>query len=145
MIESYESNDFRRKISIGSQSSKNPLRILRSKGPIVSRNAIECIKFRRFLSEETQCTWNNLVDPNSEVPLPDGFDKVKWLLRKSGEFSIKSLYLYLSEKGVQFPYKILWKLQIPLCVNIFCWLVVKILSRDNLKKNGWMGSISVRN
>jgi hypothetical protein len=64
----------------------------------VSRNAIECIKFRRFLGKEILCTWNNLVDPSSEVHLSNEFDKVKYLLRKSGDFLIKSLYMYLSKK-----------------------------------------------
>jgi hypothetical protein len=74
--------------------------------------------------------------------LTDEPDKVRWLLTRSGDFSVKSLHLYLSARLINFPYKVLWKLRIPLRIKVFCWLVIKnrVLTRDNLKKKGWKGN-----
>jgi hypothetical protein len=55
---------------------------------------------------------------------------------------VKSLHLYFSAYRVNCPYKVLWKLKIPLRIKVFDWLVIKnrVLTRDNLKKKGWKGS-----
>jgi hypothetical protein len=73
--------------------------------------------------------------------LKDEPDKVRWLLTRSGDFSVKSLYLYLSARRINFPCKVLWKLRIQLRIKVFCWLVIKnrVLTRDNLKKRGRKG------
>jgi hypothetical protein len=86
--------------------------------------------------------WNNLVELCSQVRLTDKPDKVRWLLTRSGDFSVKSLYLYLSARRVNFPYKVLWKLRISLRIKVFCWLVIKnrVLTRNNLKNKGWKGN-----
>ena len=100
-----------------------------------------CVKFRRFLREETLQMWVKVMEDCSHVQLSTEPDKVSWLLTKSGTFSVKSLYHYLCASRVRFPYKVLWKLKLPLRVKVFCWLVIKkrILTRDNLKKKGWKG------
>ena len=38
----------------------------------------------------------------------------------------------------------IWKCEAPLKIKVFTWLVIhdKILSKENLAKKGWMGSIS---
>jgi len=85
--------------------------------------------------------WNKLLDMCSQVTLLEEPDKVKWLLTKSGSFSVKSLYHYIIARVVVFPFKILWRLRIPLKVKAFVWLVIKgRILKDNLSKRGWKGS-----
>ena len=85
--------------------------------------------------------WNELLDMSSQVTLSEEAHKVKWLLTKSGSFSVKSLYHYLIARVVAFPFKLLWRLRIPLKVKAFIWLVIKgrILTKDNLSRRGWKG------
>ena len=42
------------------------------------------------------------------------------------------------------PYKFLWKSKLPHKIKVFFWLVVrnKILTKDNLKKRCWIGSLN---
>lgn len=85
----------------------------------------------------------NSLEPLQSGQLKNEPDKVSWLLTRTGAFSVKSLYLYLStsKDKNRFPYKVLWKLKIPSRAKSFCWLVVRnrSLTRDNLKKRGWKG------
>ena len=101
----------------------------------------DCIRFRRCLYGETLTMWNELLDMCSQVTLSEEPDRVKWLLTKSGSFSVKSLYHYLIARVVAFPFKLLWRLRIPLKVKAFIWLVIKgrILTKDNLSRRGWKG------
>jgi hypothetical protein len=52
-----------------------------------------CLKFRRFLREETLSMWNKFIEDCSQVRLTDKPDKVRWLLTKTGEF-IFCIYIY---------------------------------------------------
>jgi hypothetical protein len=49
------------------------------------------------------------------------------------------MYSFLVAKKVNFPYKSMWTLKLPLRIKVFCWLVIKnrILTKENLKKKGW--------
>ena len=64
----------------------------------------DCIRFRRCLYGETLTMWNELLDMCSQVTLSEEPDRVKWLLTKSGSFSVKSLYHYLIARVVAFPF-----------------------------------------
>ena len=110
----------------------------------VFTKGFECVKFRRILREENLQSWFKLMDGCCHVQLSSEPDKVSWVLTKSGEFSVKSLYQYLCAKRVNFPYCVLWKLKLPLRVKVI-WLVVKnrILTRDNLRKKAGKGVICV--
>jgi hypothetical protein len=59
----------------------------------------------------------------------------------SRKFTVKDRYLQLRSEG-NFPYKLFWKIKIPLKVKIFLWLMLKnsILTKDNLLKRGWTGN-----
>ena len=98
----------------------------------------DCIRFRRCLYGETLEIWNKLHDMCSQVTLSEEPDRVKWLLTSSGKFSVKSLYHYLVARQVVFPYKLLWRMKMPLKIQAFSWLVIKnrILNKDNLSKKG---------
>ena len=82
--------------------------------------------------------WNKLLDISSRMTLSEEPYKVKWLLTSFVSFSIKSLYHYLVARQVVFPYKLLWRMKMPLKIKAFSWLVIKnrILTKDNLSKKG---------
>jgi hypothetical protein len=58
-------------------------------------------------------------------------------------FSVNSMYKKKMEDQVLIPYKFLCKSKLPQRIKIFFWLVVrnKILTKDNLKKRNWNGSL----
>ena len=105
----------------------------------VIESNFDCLKFRRFLHEETKEMWCKLIDTCSHIRLTDSPDRVSWLLTRSGVFSVKSLYSFLITKRVSFPYRKLWNLKLPLRIKVFCWILIKdrILTKENLKKKGW--------
>jgi hypothetical protein len=102
-----------------------------------------CIRFRRCLYGESLEMWNKILDICRRTNLTEEPDRVSWTLTKSGAFSVKSLYTYLIARRILFPYKMIWRMKIPLKVKAFIWLIVKdrILTKNNLAKKGWKGSI----
>ncbi len=75
--------------------------------------------------------------------LTDGRDGIKWRWTQSEVFLVKSMYLFLQDSGVideRFAH--LWKLNLPLKVKIFVWLVLRrrMLTADLLLKRGWNGN-----
>jgi hypothetical protein len=98
-----------------------------------------CIRFRRVLWGKTAQLWQDLKNLCSVAKLSDGRDRCTWLLEKSGNFSMKSMYIALKTKNSVCEFKYCWKVRIPLRVKVFIWLVFKksILTRDNLLKRGW--------
>jgi mannosylglycoprotein endo-beta-mannosidase len=103
-----------------------------------------CIRFRRCLYGESLEMWNKLLDMCGNTSLSQEPDRVSWKLTRSGVFSVKSLYTYLMARQVLFPYKMIWRLKIPLKIKAFIWLIVKnrILTKMNLVKKGWKGNVS---
>jgi hypothetical protein len=85
----------------------------------VFSKGFDMLKFRRFLREETKVMWCKLLDVCSQVQLKDEPDRVSWLLTKSGTFSVKSMYSFLVAKKVNFPYKTMWTLKLPLRIKVF--------------------------
>jgi hypothetical protein len=77
------------------------------------------LEFRRFPREETKAMWCKLLDICSQVQLKHEPDRVLWLLRKSDTFSVKSMYSFLAAKKVNFPYKTMWTLKLPLRIKVF--------------------------
>jgi hypothetical protein len=53
------------------------------------------------------------------MDLSDQPDKFVWKLKKSGVFTVKSMYLDLMNEDAQFLHKYLWKLKLPLKIKIF--------------------------
>ncbi len=75
--------------------------------------------------------------------LIDVCDGVRWRWSKSEVFSIKSLYFFLQDSGVADKRFVqLWKVNLPLKVKIFVWLVLRwrALTDDILLKRGWNGA-----
>ena len=77
-----------------------------------------------------------------EVQLSQQPDKLRWKLTRTGEFTIKSMYLDVINSSPIPSSKYVWKVNIPLKIKVFMWFVHKqvILTKDNLVKRNWTGS-----
>ena len=79
------------------------------------------------------------LDLNSED------NDILWSSSADNIFSVKTCYNQLNDGGLRFQFRLnIWKSCVPLKINFFAWLVTydKILSRENLTKKGWIGSIN---
>jgi len=99
---------------------------------------LENFTFRITLYGESLALWNSCKERCEETCLND---QVKWLLTGSGKFIVHSLYRKLVGDNMNFPYKFVWKINVPAKINKFGWLVSRrsILTRDNLLRRGWKG------
>ena len=71
-------------------------------------------------------------------------DAMSWSVSSNKLYSVKSCYAILNDGGLRSQHAMdIWKCKVPLKTKVFTWLVVhdKILSRENLAKKGWLGSI----
>ena len=104
----------------------------------------DSITFRRTLWGDTLHTWYYIQKTCNEVILLPGDDQIVWTLTKNGIFSVKSLYRILISNSIGYPYKFMWKIQIPQKIKMFLWLTLRnsILTQDNLLKRGWHGTNS---
>ena len=94
------------------------------------------IQFRRVLVGDRWENWLNLVRRLMEVQLKHQPDKLCWKFTRSGEFTVKSMYLDVINSSV-IPSSIhVRKVKVPLKIKVFMWFVHKqvILTKDNLVK-----------
>jgi hypothetical protein len=103
----------------------------------------ESLTFRRRIVGNLKLLFDELIICCNQVRLSDQEDKIVWTLGKKG-FSVNSLYKKKMEDQTLIPYKFLWKSKLPHKIKVFFWLVVrnKILTKDNLKKRCWIGSLN---
>ena len=68
--------------------------------------------------------------------LTQGRNTFSWHLTKSGQFTVRSMYLHLANHNFPFRHKFIWKLKIPLKIKIFLWYLQKgvLLTKDNLQR-----------
>jgi hypothetical protein len=67
----------------------------------------------------------------------DGEDRIWWIPSKRRTFEVRSFFQELySLGGSPFPWKSIWRVNVPLRVSFFVWTVAlgKILTLDNLRK-----------
>lgn len=84
-----------------------------------------------------------LKDRISHFTILQSPDQLTWQWRPNGLFSVKSIYLALTDGGTRDPgLDTIWKLYIPLKVKVFCWLALKkrLPTTDLLVKRGWAGN-----
>jgi hypothetical protein len=100
--------------------------------------------FKRWLHEDLQNQVRRLYDIVYCFSINNSKDRAKWDWEKSGIFSVKSTYKYLSRLDVGLSFKKIWNAKIPLKIRIFMWLVSHdaILTKDNLIKQKWNGNSS---
>lgn len=100
------------------------------------------LSFRRSLVDNKLVEWLSLVARISHVQLVDGPDYFKWSLTRSGNFSVRSMYLHLIDAQPPFNHKGIWKIRVPLKIKIFLWFLKRrvVLTKDNLARKNWKGS-----
>lgn len=89
----------------------------------------------------TLTQWNEIKTLCADLILTEEKDKLTWALNANGRFSVKSLYEQMILSSVNFPFKFLWKINVPPKIRVFVWLLVRnsVLTKDNLLKRGWVG------
>ena len=89
--------------------------------------------------------WSELENILQGVSLvPDQSDSVKWVLESKGNFTTKSLYRFITNRGVISRVAgYIWKCKIPLKINFFLWQVFnnKLQVAKSLSQNGCKGDI----
>jgi hypothetical protein len=101
------------------------------------------VSFRRALIGHNLETWYELVGKVLTIRLTSNRDAFIWNLHKSGVFSTRSMYKALITEGIV-PRKCpIWKIRVPLKIKVFLWYIKNgvILTKDNLAKRNWKGSL----
>lgn len=101
------------------------------------------IDFKRALSSRDFDRWMDLKSILSATTLTHNIDSVSWALDKSGHFTTKSLYRFLTDRGITSKVAgYIWKCKVPLKVKFFLWQVFnnKLQVGQSLIKRGWGGS-----
>ena len=86
---------------------------------------------------DTVAVFFNLI--HSKSPIHESDDILKWSLRKSGTFDIRSFYHAIrGSRGRGFPWKGIWGVKVPRRVAFFVWTAAwgNILTCDNLRCRG---------
>jgi len=101
------------------------------------------ISWRRQLFGPNLNAWNDLLSRIEGLVLSQEHDAFYWNLTSNGQFSVKSHYCALMLRNTPKVDKELWKLKAPLKIKIFLWYLRcgVILTKDNLAKRSWKGSL----
>jgi len=101
--------------------------------------------FKRSLSVQEHNRWTELKTILQGVNLvPDCSDSVKWALESKGYFTTKSLYRFLTNRGVISRVAgFIWKCKFPLKIKFFLWQAFnnKLQVAKSLAKRAWKGDI----
>lgn len=101
--------------------------------------------FKRSLSVQEYDSWLNLLDSIRDVSLADNkADVVSWALDKSRTYTTKSLYRFLTNRGVSSRVAgYIWKSKVPLKIKFFLWQIFnKLQVAQSLSSRGWKGGVS---
>jgi len=102
------------------------------------------IEFRRsLLGSESECL-DLLIQSLQHIQVDtEQQDDVEWALDTSKSFTTKSLYRFLTHRGVQVKEADnIWKTSLPMKIKVFLWQLShnKLQSVVALKRRGWKGS-----
>jgi hypothetical protein len=101
------------------------------------------ISFRRSLAPGEEASWAELLGLLQDKQLEEGDrDTVTWALDNSKTFTTKSLYRFVTHRGVCIPKaENVWKSKLPLKIKVFLWQMKhdKLQVATSLKKRGWKG------
>ena len=78
----------------------------------------------RALVENKLLEWQSLVAGVVFINLNKDSDTFIWNLNNNGLFSIKSMYKYLVNNGINITQEI-WHMKVPLKIKIFLWFLKK--------------------
>jgi hypothetical protein len=118
--------------------------IVRHKGDTIAKvmeTSPPNVTFRRDLLGQRLVSWDALLQRLAYIQLQPGHDEFCWNLHENGKFSVTSTYnaLILPDVPIEsVSNNKLWKLKIPLCIEVFGWYLRKgvILTKDNLADEG---------
>jgi hypothetical protein len=79
---------------------------------VISSN-FRSVRFRRNIWGETASMWVKVIQLCENVILSQEEDSVRWVLTKSGVFSVQSMYLVLKLSQVKWPHRKLWFIRVP--------------------------------
>ena len=100
------------------------------------------IDFHRWLSPILFEQWLGVVDRVYSFPFTNESDRIIWKWnKKSGLFTTKSTYDWLTSGDAGMHFRHIWKAKIPYKIKIFVWLLEQnaILTKDNMIKRNWVG------
>lgn len=102
------------------------------------------VSFRRGLVGNNLQAWHDLVATIVTTSLNGNSDVFVWDLHSSGTFSVKSIYKALIQDGIEPLNCPIWKINVPLKINIFLWYLIRgvTLTKDDLAKRNWQGSLN---
>jgi len=133
--------------------SKVPLKLLfptvysycRVKNVTVNQSFVEgelSFDFRRTFSLEDIQEWEDLNQLVQDVPLNRDPDQVIWVLEKSKTYTIKSMYRFLTFRGViNKRFQQLWRSKLPMKLKVFMWLALqnRLQTGTALEEKKWKG------
>lgn len=97
--------------------------------------------FKRTLNSREYDLWLNLVESIQDKEPRDGVpDSVLWRLNKNNQYSTKSLYRFLTDRGSSSRIvHHVWKSKLPLKIKFFLWQVFnnRLQVAQNLIRKGW--------
>lgn len=102
------------------------------------------ISFRRALVGDNLKQWLTLVESLMSISLNEERDVFLWGLTKNKTYTVNSLYNdIMRNEGIKEDC-IAWRIKVPLKIKVFFWYLKKgvILTKQNLAKRNWKGSIS---
>jgi hypothetical protein len=97
----------RKQVSVASVLSQTPLNI----------------GFRQALTGNRANRWIHLCSRLMDVQLTTNNDFFKWGLTKSGQYTVKSMYLDYMDDHTKYLHKYLWKIKVPLKIRVFMWFL----------------------
>lgn len=106
---------------------------------IFNNNSIGSFNSTQFSSQMHQ-----FITIMVSLNLSSGEDNLQWILTSNQIFFVKSCYDFLNDGGLKSQFmNNIWKCVALLKIKVFAWLVIhdKILSRANLLRKGWTGSL----
>ena len=101
------------------------------------------IPFRRSLTTTEKDDLDKLLLWLQPSSLSVGLDNITWALENSKVFSTKSLYSFMTNRGVMLKdSNSCWKVRTPLKIKVFLWQLSndRLQTATALKRRGWKGS-----
>lgn len=98
------------------------------------------LSYRRSFGTLEMEEWRDLMVRLDNVTLSEIEDKVTWKLEKTGRYTTRSMYRYITFAGViDVRMMELWNSKVPLKVQIFLWMAWhgRIQTVQQLKKRNW--------
>jgi hypothetical protein len=81
------------------------------------------LSYRRRFGETEIKEWEELMTKLEEVNLTNSDDRVCWKLERSGKYSTRSMYRFITfARVIDVQMMEIWNAKIPLKVQIFLWM-----------------------